>query len=172
MSDLNRARTVNSTSNIAFIQAFDTATGKPKTGMTHSTSGLVIYAAKNTAAPASIGTLVTMTEGTWTTLGFKECANVPGTYQIGVPNTWYDTAGALLLTGRVTSDDTVYFRPVVIQITTSDIYAGALTAADIVAAEKAALDGLSNGATALVIDGTNYTVTRAARDAIATITAD
>lgn len=131
---MNRVRVVGDTGVIATIQAFDTTTGKPKTGLLHSTTNLVMYIAKNTAALSSLGTLVTMTEGTWTSLGFKECANIPGTYQVGIPNAQIDTQGILLLTGRVTSDDSVYFRPEVIPVASSNVYAASLTAAEIHAA--------------------------------------
>lgn len=121
---LNLARALNSTSNIVVLQAWDTATGKRKTGLLYNTSGLVVYAGLNGAAPASIGTLVTMTEGTWTSLGFKEMANLPGFYQVGTTNTlWDDAVGELLIGARITSDDTIVFIPETIPILPASAYA-------------------------------------------------
>lgn len=121
---LNQPVRLNDTSKILYIRAFDTATGKPKTGLTYLTSNLVIYSSLNGAAPASIGTLSTMTEGTWTSLGFKECANVPGLYQVGIPNAKLSSAvGNIVLSGRITSDDTVFFRDESIAISGANLYA-------------------------------------------------
>lgn len=69
-------------------------------------------------------------------------------------------------TGRLAS--TVAYA----EITADDVYAAGLTAADIVSAEIAALDGLTTNATNLTINGVSNTITRVARDPIATITAD
>jgi len=121
---LNRARQLNSTSNIVRVRAFTVSTGLPKTDIVFNTSGLTVKAAVNNAALASIGTLVTMTAGTWTTLGFVHESG--GTYQIGVPNTWFDdAAGSLLIQCEGVTD--CYFVPELIDITTDDVYAAGLT---------------------------------------------
>lgn len=120
---LNGAQKLNNTSQIIEVEFFDTATGKLKTGLTSATANLVIYTSLNGAAHASIGTLTTMTEGTWTSLGFVESTGVPGRYQIGVPNTKLNSSvGALRVSGRVTTDNTIYMRPELIEILGVDAY--------------------------------------------------
>jgi len=126
---LNLARALNSTSNIITIMAWDTVNKKPRTGLTYSTSGLVVYSGLNGAAPSSIGTLTTMTEGTFTSLGFVEMANMPGFYQVGTPNTlWDDAVGELLIGARITSDDTIVFSPQTIPILPASAYASQVDA--------------------------------------------
>ena len=121
---LNLARATNSTSNIVTLFAWDITNKKPKTGLLYNTSGLVVYTALNQAAAASIGTLVDMTEGTFTSLGFKEKASLPGFYDVGVPNTKFaSVTGELLITARITSDDTIVFQPVCIPILPASAYA-------------------------------------------------
>jgi hypothetical protein len=123
----NQPVTQNSTSNIVELTAFDSATGKYKTGLVHNTSGLVVETSLNGAAWASIGTLVTMTEGTWTSLGFKESSS-PGIYQVGTPNANWTTTGQRKFRIRVTSDDTVVGPAESVAITGASVYAATVDA--------------------------------------------
>ncbi len=125
MMALNNPVVQNNTSNIIELSAFDSATGKYKTGLLYSTSGLVVETSLNGGAWASIGTLVTMTEGTWTSLGFKESSS-PGIYQVGAPNANFTTAGNRKYRIRVTSDDTVIGVAEVVAIPAADPYAATL----------------------------------------------
>lgn len=125
MMALNNPVTKDSTSVIIELAAFDSATGKYKTGLLYNTSGLVVESSLNGAAWASIGTLATMTEGTWASLGFKESSS-PGIYQVGAPNAHWTTAGNRKYRIRVTSDDTVIGTPEVVGIPAGDVYASTL----------------------------------------------
>ncbi len=71
-----------------FLPDSASTTGAGKTGLVYNTSGLTCYYLREGAASTVAMTLVTMTVGTWTSLGFKEidATNMPGMYQIGVPN--------------------------------------------------------------------------------------
>ena len=126
---LNLARALNSTANIITIMAWDTVAKKLKTGLTSATSGLTVYSGLNGAAPSSIGTLTTMTEGTFTSLGFVEMANMPGFYQVGVPNAKFSSAvGELFVGARITSDDTIVFSAACIPILPASAYATSVDA--------------------------------------------
>lgn len=143
---LNEAQKLNNTSQIMYLEAFDTTTGKLKTGLAYNTSGLVVYTGLNGAAPASIGTLVTMTEGTWTSLGFKECANIPGRYQVGMPNAVLSSAtGPLFLTARITSDDTIYFRAETIPVLGVDAYSASPVDANVKTINGTTVNGNGGG---------------------------
>lgn len=62
--------------------------GSGLTGLAWNTSGLAWYYIREGAASATQVTLATMTVGTWASGGFKEIdsTNLPGVYEIGVPN--------------------------------------------------------------------------------------
>jgi hypothetical protein len=76
-----------------FIQDSSSTTGAGLTGLTNASSGLVCYYHRNTAAAAVAVSLVTMTVGTFTSSGFKEVdsANLPGCYQLCLPDAAYAT---------------------------------------------------------------------------------
>jgi hypothetical protein len=79
-------------------------TGALLSGLTYNASGMTAYYYREGAAtPATAMTLVTMTVGTWTSLGFiaVDGTNMPGVYQLGVPN-------AALATGA--SSVTIYLQ--------------------------------------------------------------
>jgi hypothetical protein len=77
-----------------FVQDSSATDGSGLTGLAYNTSGLVGYYIREGDASAtqinSAGAtaLVDMTVGTWTEFGFKEvdAANLPGLYEIGLPN--------------------------------------------------------------------------------------
>lgn len=71
----------------------DSTTGMGKTGIAYNTAGFTAYYCRNSGTAQTM-TLVTMTIGTWASLGWIEvdATNMPGLYQFGVPN-------AALLTG-------------------------------------------------------------------------
>lgn len=83
---------VGTTSKRLVISVLDSSssTGAGLTGLTNSTSGLVWYYWREDTGNAG-GTSVTLasaTRGTWTSGGIKEidATNLPGFYEIGVPN--------------------------------------------------------------------------------------
>ncbi len=71
-----------------FVQDSSSTTGAGLTGLVYNSGSLTAYYYRQGAASAVSMTLVTMTVGTWTSLGFKEidATNMPGWYQLGVPN--------------------------------------------------------------------------------------
>jgi len=75
---------------VVFIQDATSTFGAGLSGLTYASSGLAWYWWRddtgNNAGQAV--TLVTATRGTWTSGGFKEIdsANLPGFYEIGIPN--------------------------------------------------------------------------------------
>ena len=71
-----------------FIPSTLVTTGAGLTGLAYNSAGQTCYYHRNSAAAAVAMTLVDMTVGTWTSLGFKEvdATNMPGVYQIGLPN--------------------------------------------------------------------------------------
>jgi hypothetical protein len=74
-----------------FIQDSESTTGAGKTGLAHDSASLTAYYHRNTAAAAVQISLVDMTVGTFTSSGFKEVdsVNLPGFYQLCVPNAAY-----------------------------------------------------------------------------------
>lgn len=72
----------------AFILDSSSSTGAGLTGLVFNTSFLTAYYIKEGDASATSMTLITMTVGTWASLGFKEvdATNMPGLYEIGLPN--------------------------------------------------------------------------------------
>ncbi len=74
-----------------FIQDSTSTTGAGLTGLTNASAGLTCYYHINTAASAVAVSLASMTVGTFTSSGFKEVdsANMPGIYQLCLPNAAY-----------------------------------------------------------------------------------
>jgi len=87
-------RQVGTTSQIIQVYIPNSSTGLGRTGLAFGTSGLTCYYKRNTGAGSVAVTLATMTLGTWATGGFIEvdATNMPGLYEIGIPN-------AALITG-------------------------------------------------------------------------
>lgn len=71
-----------------FIADSSSLTGAGKTGLVFNSAGLTWYYYRSGAGSATSVTLATMTLGTWATGGFVEmdATNMPGFYQLGVPN--------------------------------------------------------------------------------------
>ncbi len=71
-----------------FVQNSSVTTGAGLTGLAFGTSGLTAYYLREGAGSTVSITLATMTLGTWATGGFivADATNMPGTYQIGIPN--------------------------------------------------------------------------------------
>lgn len=71
-----------------FILDSSSSIGAGLAGLVFNTSSLTAYYIKEGDASPTSMTLVTMTVGTWTSLGFKEvdATNMPGLYEIGLPN--------------------------------------------------------------------------------------
>jgi hypothetical protein len=80
----------NSTSKLLrmFIQDSTKTTGEGLTGMLYNAVGLTAYYLREGAASPVAITLADMTVGTWVSGGLKEVssANMPGLYELGVPN--------------------------------------------------------------------------------------
>lgn len=74
-----------------FVQDSLSTTGAGLTGLTSGSSGLTCYYHINTAAAAVAVSLTSMTIGTFTSSGFVEVssANMPGIYQLCLPNAAY-----------------------------------------------------------------------------------
>lgn len=79
------------TSNLVDVLIYDASSGAGAglTGLVYNSSGLVCYYHRNSSATATSITLVTMTIGTWASGGFVaiDGTNMPGWYQIGIPDT-------------------------------------------------------------------------------------
>lgn len=71
-----------------FIADSSSTTGAGLTGLVFNSAGLTAYYHRDTDTTATAMTLVTMTVGTFTSLGFKEidATNMPGWYQFCPPN--------------------------------------------------------------------------------------
>ncbi len=71
-----------------FVADSSSTTGAGLTGLVYNSGSLTAYYIREGASSATSMTLVTMTVGTWTSLGFKEidATNMPGWYEFGVPN--------------------------------------------------------------------------------------
>jgi len=78
-----------------FIQDSTSTTGAGKTGLVYNSSGLTWYYYRTDAGAAVQVTLATATLGTWASGGFIEISstNMPGFYQIGIPNAALATVG-------------------------------------------------------------------------------
>lgn len=90
-----------STSKLAriFIQDSTLSDGSGLTGLLYNSSGLTAYYIKESQSTATAITLATMTVGTWATGGFKEidATNLPGVYEIGLPNACLTTNDSVLV---------------------------------------------------------------------------
>lgn len=86
-----------------FIQDSSSATGAGLTGLLHNSASLVACYIKDGDSTATAITLVTATVGTYTSGGFKEidATNLPGMYEIGIPNAAISSGNAchILLKG-------------------------------------------------------------------------
>lgn len=71
-----------------FVYDSSSTTGGGLTGLVYNSAGLTWYYTKDGDSSATQVTLATATLGTWASGGFKEVdsANMPGVYEIGVPN--------------------------------------------------------------------------------------
>ena len=71
-----------------FIQDSSSTTGAGLTGLAFNTASLTAFFYREGDASTTSMTLVTMTLGTWVTLGFVvvDATNMPGVYQIGIPD--------------------------------------------------------------------------------------
>lgn len=71
-----------------FVLNSSVSTGAGLTGLAYNTSNLTGYYLREGASSTVAITLATMTLGTWGTGGFivVDATNMPGTYQIGLPN--------------------------------------------------------------------------------------
>lgn len=71
-----------------FVPDSSSSTGAGLTGLVFNTSSLSTYYIKEGDATATAISLVTATLGTWTSGGFKvvDGTNMPGLYEIGIPN--------------------------------------------------------------------------------------
>lgn len=78
-----------------FIQDSSSTTGAGLTGLVYNSSGLTWYWIQEGDSSATSVTLATMTVGTWASGGFKEVdsTNLPGVYEIGIPNAAIDANG-------------------------------------------------------------------------------
>ncbi len=71
-----------------FIRDSSSTTGAGLTGLAFGTGSLTAYYYREAAGSATLISLLTMTLGTWTTAGFIviDGTNMPGCYQIGIPD--------------------------------------------------------------------------------------
>lgn len=71
-----------------FIQDSSSTTGAGLTGLVFNSSGLTAYYYREGEGSSTLITLATMTLGTWASSGFIviDGTNMPGCYQIGIPN--------------------------------------------------------------------------------------
>ena len=86
-----------------FIQDSSATDGSGLTALVYNSSGLTWYWIQEGDASATQVTLATMTVGTWASGGFREvdATNMPGVYEIGIPNAAIDANGTthMLLKG-------------------------------------------------------------------------
>ena len=82
------------TSQLAEVYVTHSTTGAGLTGLVYNAAGLTCYYYRSGAASSTVISLATMTLGTWATGGVivVDGTNMPGMYQIGIPN-------AALITG-------------------------------------------------------------------------
>lgn len=88
MAGVSLVRGTTSKRRRIFIQDNSVVTGAGLTGLLFNSSGLTWYYIRDDQGATVQVTLATMTLGTWTTGGFIEidAVNMPGWYEIGVPN--------------------------------------------------------------------------------------
>jgi hypothetical protein len=73
-----------------FIADTSKTDGSGLTGLVYNSSGLVAWYFPGDGAAAIQITLASATLGTWTSGGFVEVANMPGWYELGIPNAALD----------------------------------------------------------------------------------
>lgn len=99
-----------------FIQDSSSSVGAGLTGLVYNSGSLTAYWIAEGDATATAITLVTMTAGTWTSSGFKEvdATNMPGIYQLGLPNVVIDNSseGSVVVMLKGATD----MAPVVLEI--------------------------------------------------------
>jgi len=92
---------VGSTSKLLrlFIQDGTAANGAGLTGLVYNSAGLKCAYIAEGQATATVVTLATATVGTYTSGGFKEidATNLPGVYELGVPNAALASGNSTLL---------------------------------------------------------------------------
>ncbi len=79
-----------------YIQDSTSTTGGGLTGLVYNSAGLTCYYFRDGDTSATAVSLVTATLGTFTSGGFKEvsAANMPGVYEIGIPNAVLSVGGS------------------------------------------------------------------------------
>jgi|SRR5579859_4771348 len=119
-----------------FLQDSSSTTGAGLTGLTFSSSGLTAYYHRNADNASVAITLATMTLGTWATGGFivVDGTNMPGLYQIGVPNAAFaagsSTEVTLFIKGATNLAPKAYKIPIIgANNTTENIRTGTLQSA-------------------------------------------
>lgn len=124
-----------------FIQDSSSTTGAGLTGLVFNSGSMTAYYHRDTDTTATVMTLVTMTVGTWTSLGFKEidATNMPGWYQLGIPNAALAT-GAKNIGIHLKGATNMAPLPIEIELTATDnqdAVRGGMTALPNAAAEAA-----------------------------------
>lgn len=108
-----------------FVLDSSSTTGAGLTGLVFNSGSLACYYHRNTASSAVQVVLVTMTAGTFTSLGFKEidATNMPGWYQLCLPNAAFVTGADMVsfhlkgATNMAPFVGTVQLRPAAADVT-------------------------------------------------------
>jgi hypothetical protein len=170
----NTAVAVGATSVSVILRAFTVSTGAPKTDITHSTSGLELrYKRGATGAVTSFSAVTQTSTGAFNAGGIVHLHG--GLYRVDVPNAAVDATAPVppwvVISAAGVAD--CLFTASFVELMGSNPRAAAISTADIVAAEIAALDGFTATDTALSIDGVAHTITRNDTDGyVSSITAD
>jgi len=140
-----------------FIQNSSLTTGAGLTGLVYNSASLTAYYIKVGDASATAIALADATVGTWTSSGFKEvdATNMPGVYEIGIPNACLTTVAQVVIMLKGAAN----MAPVVLEIQlddniVKDVYdrigapTGASIAADLVVIDNF-VDDLEGRLTAL-----------------------
>ena len=160
---------VGAENKIVTVEAIVISTGLPYTAGAFNTATISATYTRDGATPTTI-TLVTATAGTYTASGFVHRGK--GVYEIGAPNAAFVT-GADGVEFAVDGIADVLFRTARVELVAGNPRAAAITTADIIAAEIAALDGFTATDTALTINAVAHTITRNDTDGyVSGITAD
>ena len=129
-----------------FIQNSSLTTGAGLTGLVYNSASLTAYYIKVGDASATAIALADATVGTWTSSGFKEvdATNMPGVYEIGIPNACLTTVAQVVIMLKGAAN----MAPVVLEIQlddniVKDVYdrIGAPTGASI-SADLVIIDGI------------------------------
>jgi len=129
-----------------FIQNSSLTTGAGLAGLVYNSAGLTAYYIKVGDASATVISLTNATVGTWTSSGFKEvdATNMPGVYEIGIPNACLTTVAQVVIMLKGAAN----MAPVVLEIQlddniVKDVYdrIGAPTGASI-SADLVIIDGI------------------------------